>query len=300
MVFCESCTGLQSENARLKESLRRMQSDADAGRRIFGEKLKAAEDENARLKEELEETHRNAARIARNFATAESRVSDLEADLKAQTHETKRLEEAYDDLRTDLEAKLAEVAVAQGHDEPCFYCKEPCDSFAGNPGKWPIPLCHADDPGRVKWHHVDCVTDRLRNGERAERAEQESKTALDILNSYRGAYTLEKEAKERAEQVLAEAASELELRKQQLSTAEQSESFQCSRAIREQERAVSLERGLAQTAARLERIDLIGGQMANVMYNWRQDDKRFTERERKMMDDLQAAWDAALRELTHG
>jgi hypothetical protein len=51
---------------------------------------------------------------------------------------------------------------------------------------------------------------------------------------------------------------------------------------------------------REERIDLIGGQMANVMYNWRQDDKRFTERERKMMDDLQAAWDAALRELTHG
>jgi hypothetical protein len=64
--------------------------------------------------------------------------------------------------------------------------------------------------------------------------------------------------------------------------------------------AKQTKQALAQTAARLERIDLIGGQMANVMYNWRQDDKRFTERERKMMDDLQAAWDAALQEPTHG
>jgi predicted nuclease with TOPRIM domain len=75
MVFCESCTGLQSENARLKESLRRMQSDADAGRRIFGEKLKAAEDENARLKEELEETHRNAARIASELHASAERIT---------------------------------------------------------------------------------------------------------------------------------------------------------------------------------------------------------------------------------
>jgi hypothetical protein len=258
-------------------------------------------------------TARNAIYGPRNFATAESRVSDLEADLKAQTHETKRLEEAYDDLRTDLEAKLAEVAVAQGHDEPCFYCKEPCDSFAGNPGKWPIPLCHADDPGRVKWHHVDCVTDRLRNGERAERAEQESKTALDILNSYRGAYTLEKEAKERAEQVLAEAASELELRKQQLSTAEQSESFQCSRAIREQERAVSLERGLAQTAARLERVT----RALKAAAAWLEKEEGRTLDEIIALDDRQLAnkgnhaWNkqyaetvrcvrAALQEPTHG
>lgn len=49
----------------------------------------------------------------------------------------------------------------QGHAAPCYYCGEPCDSYAGNPAKWPIPLCHADDPGVVKWHHTGCVSARL-------------------------------------------------------------------------------------------------------------------------------------------
>lgn len=49
----------------------------------------------------------------------------------------------------------------QGHDEPCFYCGENCNSFAGNPSLWPIPLCHRDEPGIVKWHHIGCVTERL-------------------------------------------------------------------------------------------------------------------------------------------
>ena len=48
-----------------------------------------------------------------------------------------------------------------GDQEPCYYCGKPCDAFAGNPGKWPIPLCHRDAPGFVKFHHIECVTDRL-------------------------------------------------------------------------------------------------------------------------------------------
>jgi hypothetical protein len=49
----------------------------------------------------------------------------------------------------------------EGHGKPCYYCGEPCNCLHGNPGLWAIPLCHADDPGRVKWHHIRCVTRRL-------------------------------------------------------------------------------------------------------------------------------------------
>lgn len=49
----------------------------------------------------------------------------------------------------------------EGHNEPCYYCAKLCDSLAGNPSHWPIPLCHEDEPGRVKWHHTGCVTERL-------------------------------------------------------------------------------------------------------------------------------------------
>ena len=57
-------------------------------------------------------------------------------------------------------------AEREGHKKPCYYCKEICNSLAGNPSKWPIPLCHPDDPGKVKWHHIGCVMERLTDYER--------------------------------------------------------------------------------------------------------------------------------------
>ena len=47
------------------------------------------------------------------------------------------------------------------HGEPCYFCKKPINSFAANPGLWAVTLCHADEPGVVKPHHVDCVMTRL-------------------------------------------------------------------------------------------------------------------------------------------
>lgn len=47
---------------------------------------------------------------------------------------------------------------AEGHGAPCYYCGEPCDSLAGNAGKWPIALAHNDDLGIIKWHHAACVS----------------------------------------------------------------------------------------------------------------------------------------------
>lgn len=49
----------------------------------------------------------------------------------------------------------------EGHGKPCYYCQKPCNGLAGNPSEWPIALCHPDEPGKVKWHHTGCVSDRL-------------------------------------------------------------------------------------------------------------------------------------------
>lgn len=53
------------------------------------------------------------------------------------------------------------VPVDFGHDEPCYYCGEPCDALAGNPTRWPLGFPHQDDPGVVKYQHVGCVLERL-------------------------------------------------------------------------------------------------------------------------------------------
>ena len=51
--------------------------------------------------------------------------------------------------------------MSEGHDEPCYYCGKPCNSLAGDPGEWPVGLCHSDDPGVLKFHHERCVNERL-------------------------------------------------------------------------------------------------------------------------------------------
>lgn len=51
-------------------------------------------------------------------------------------------------------------------DGPCYYCMKPTNSLAGNPSQWPLLFCHADDPGKVKPHHVGCVSERLKERDR--------------------------------------------------------------------------------------------------------------------------------------
>src|SRR5678816_3600991 len=60
----------------------------------------------------------------------------------------------------------------EGHGAPCYYCTEPCDSLSCNPSRWPIALCHRDDPGRVKWHHTGCVAERLIENQPATSSER--------------------------------------------------------------------------------------------------------------------------------
>lgn len=76
----------------------------------------------------------------------------------------------------------------QGHNAPCYYCGEPCNTLAGNPGEWPIPLCHRDDPGRVKWHHSRCVHERLIENATPSTVEERGPVAF-IWHDYLGAGT---------------------------------------------------------------------------------------------------------------
>lgn len=69
-------------------------------------------------------------------------------------------------------ARALENASNNGHKEPCYYCGEPCNSLAGDPGKWPVALCHSDEPGVMKWHHSHCVSIRLA---------QASKLSTDLM-----------------------------------------------------------------------------------------------------------------------
>lgn len=67
-------------------------------------------------------------------------------------------------LTADRDAALADcdrLGVRDGHGQSCYYCGAACNSAAGDPGRWPVGLPHADAPGVVKWHHAACVASRL-------------------------------------------------------------------------------------------------------------------------------------------
>lgn len=66
----------------------------------------------------------------------------------------------------------------QGRGQPCYYCGEPCNDLAGNPGLWSLPFCHRAEPGFVKWHHTRCVTSRLLENATAEQL-REALTKLE-------------------------------------------------------------------------------------------------------------------------
>ena len=64
----------------------------------------------------------------------------------------------------------------------CYYCGKPVNNLACNPSEWGIPLCHKDEPGKVKTHHIGCVSKRLAENEElknvAKSASQISETQM--------------------------------------------------------------------------------------------------------------------------
>ena len=47
------------------------------------------------------------------------------------------------------------------NEKNCYYCGVVCNDYSCNPSDWSIPLCHSDEPGKVKYHHIGCVSKRL-------------------------------------------------------------------------------------------------------------------------------------------
>lgn len=93
-----------------------------------------------------------------------------------------------EDLKAQLAAKDAEIERLtkrpEGHAQQCYYCHEPTNDLAGNPGMRSIALSHPEDPGVVKWHHEKCVSERLLSTE-TEHLEEDLSTIGDSLERYR-------------------------------------------------------------------------------------------------------------------
>ncbi len=86
-----------------------------------------------------------------------------------------------------LEAEVGRLnqllLTAPGDEEPCVVCSKPCNSFAGNPGLWPVRL---DNTG---WRHIGCVNDLLREREALESQVAAAERSLSL-------YAKDKEALE--------------------------------------------------------------------------------------------------------
>jgi hypothetical protein len=120
-----------------------------------------------------------------------SRLSDEE--LRRLLSETYRhqphLNDTLDDRLMTLVTQVRDLteqhveARLRGHGEPCYYCTKPINDLAANPGLWGIFLCHEDEPGVIKWHHVECVSNRLADLQKLKHAicPDDSITDVDIL-----------------------------------------------------------------------------------------------------------------------
>lgn len=53
---------------------------------------------------------------------------------------------------------------------------------------WAIPLCHSDEPGKIKWHHIGCVSIRLHKLEILEKAIADTKQADHEYEQHTMAY----------------------------------------------------------------------------------------------------------------
>jgi hypothetical protein len=92
------------------------------------------------------------------MSTTREKVAALRADLDSWSRsDQETLLDDYLTLLSEHEEKM------QGHDEPCYICGKLTNSFAGDPGKWPVALVPVDGtPGMARWHCAGCVHDAMR------------------------------------------------------------------------------------------------------------------------------------------
>ena len=73
--------------------------------------------------------------------------------------------------------------LSEGHGQPCYYCGKPCNNLTGRCGQWAVGLCHEDEPGVVKWHHDQCVSERLAALTAAQQEAATAKARIERLEA---------------------------------------------------------------------------------------------------------------------
>jgi len=120
------------------------------------------------LREQLAAAERRAELLAESVKREEAHGCELSSAIAVVARE-----------RDTALARVRELSEAlPGHGEPCFYCSEPCDALAGNPGRWPISFAQPDGTGVCRTHHSACVVKRLSRAEAAEAREAALREAL--------------------------------------------------------------------------------------------------------------------------
>lgn len=127
--------------------------------------------------------HKEFRYAALEILAAVEPLATIAANWKGCPQTTDEVAKARIDLKERIAALTAErdalLAGNRGHGQPCYYCQEPCNDLAANPGKWSIPLCHAEDPGKIKWHHTGCVSSRLAERDALRAAVEKAPHGLD-------------------------------------------------------------------------------------------------------------------------
>lgn len=83
----------------------------------------------------------------------------LRVDFESLQGNCEEIEIAIDTVITYLDKSVLGNIININGD--CYYCHKPINNLSGNPNEWGIPLCHKDEPGKVKDHHIGCVSERL-------------------------------------------------------------------------------------------------------------------------------------------
>lgn len=151
-------------------------------------------------KELVERARRTTVSLRQRFVTFHG-ANDCAPDALCQTAAS-----VIDGLLAILPAIEAATQVKislRGHEEPCFFCNEPCDALAANPGRWPVGFPHCEGTGVGRWHHSVCLAKFIRDHSAsvAQGIEQGTSNA-EVAGSNPAGRAIEAAALERAAQLL--------------------------------------------------------------------------------------------------
>lgn len=95
-------------------------------------------------------------------------IADNHGDFQPTDHDIERLADIFEDIDLTSYGKGMSEAIhhytckaPEGHGLPCHICGEKINGMTGNAAKWPVGIAYRSEPGKMKWHHMGCVSIRL-------------------------------------------------------------------------------------------------------------------------------------------